>query len=420
MIYLDSAATTFQKPAAVQRAVVQAMRTMSSPGRGGYAAAQQADELLFRCRSAAAELFSVPSSEQVVFTMNATYGLNIAIKSLVRPGGRVVVSGYEHNAVTRPLHALGAEVIVAAAPLFSPQETVEAFERALAHEPDAVICTHVSNVFGAILPIERIARLCRGASVPLIIDASQSAGSLPIDFSALAPAFLAMPGHKGLYGPQGTGLLLCGSDALPLIEGGTGSESLRQSMPDFLPDRLEAGTHNVPGIAGLEAGIAFVRAQHPERILHHSRALIRRAGEGLGKIPNVHGFLSPEASLQAGVLSFTVDGLSPESVAEEMAKRGIALRAGLHGAAERFRLSSRKRDRHVSFLSAHDCGRSGKKLRFHRKFIALPLQFGVFHIRISNNYCLRGACLWNLSCPSWKARGAMCSRSGSRTILISR
>ena len=330
MIYLDSAATTFQKPAAVQRAVVQAMRTMSSPGRGGYAAAQQADELLFRCRSAAAELFSVPSSEQVVFTMNATHGLNIAIKSLVRPCGRVVVSGYEHNAVTRPLHALGAEVIVAAAPLFSPQETVEAFERALAHEPDAVICTHVSNVFGAILPIERIAQLCRGASVPLIIDASQSAGSLPIDFSALAPAFLAMPGHKGLYGPQGTGLLLCGSDALPLIEGGTGSESLRQSMPDFLPDRLEAGTHNVPGIAGLEAGIAFVRAQRPERILHHSRALIRRAGEGLGKIPNVHGFLSLEAGLQAGVLSFTVDGLSPEEVAEEMAKRGIALRAGLH------------------------------------------------------------------------------------------
>ena len=247
MIYLDSAATTFQKPAAVQRAVVQAMRTMSSPGRGGYAAAQQADELLFRCRSAAAELFSVPSSEQVVFTMNATHGLNIAIKSLVRPCGRVVVSGYEHNAVTRPLHALGAEVIVAAAPLFSPQETVEAFERALAHEPDAVICTHVSNVIGAILPIERIAQLCRGASVPLIIDASQSAGSLPIDFSALAPAFLAMPGHKGLYGPQGTGLLLCGSDALPLIEGGTGSESLRQSMPDFLPDRLEApGAHPAP------------------------------------------------------------------------------------------------------------------------------------------------------------------------------
>lgn len=219
MIYLDNAATTFQKPAAVQRAVMQAMRTMSSPGRGGYAAAQQAEEVLFRCRSAAAALFSVPSVEQVVFTMNATHALNIAIKSLVRPGGRVVISGYEHNAVTRPLHALGAEVIVAAAPLFSPPETVSAFERALALRPDAAVCTHVSNVFGDILPIERIAQLCRRADVPLIIDASQSAGALPLDFSALRPAFVAMPGHKGLYGPQGTGLLLCGRDVLPLLEG---------------------------------------------------------------------------------------------------------------------------------------------------------------------------------------------------------
>ena len=331
MIYLDSAATTFQKPAAVQRAVVQAMRTMSSPGRGGYAAAQQADELLFRCRSAAAELFSVPSSEQVVFTMNATHGLNIAIKSLVRPCGRVVVSGYEHNAVTRPLHALGAEVIVAAAPLFfSPQETVEAFERALAHEPDAVICTHVSNVFGAILPIERIAQLCRSASVPLIIDASQSAGSLPIDFSALAPAFLAMPGHKGLYGPQGTGCCSAAATRSRSLRAAQAANRSARACRTFFPTVWRQGRTTFLASRGLEAGIAFVRAQRPERILHHSRALIRRAGEGLGKIPNVHGFLSLEASLQAGVLSFTVDGLSPESVAEEMAKRGIALRAGLH------------------------------------------------------------------------------------------
>ena len=330
MIYLDNAATTFQKPAAVQRAVMQAMRTMSSPGRGGYAAAQQAEETLFRCRSAAAALFSVPSVEQVVFTMNATHALNIAIKSLVRPGGRVVISGYEHNAVTRPLHALGAEVIVAAAPLFSPPETVSAFERALALRPDAAVCTHVSNVFGDILPIERIAQLCRRADVPLIIDASQSAGALPLDFSALRPAFVAMPGHKGLYGPQGTGLLLCGHDVLPLLEGGTGSASLRQEMPDFLPDRLEAGTHNVPGIAGLEARISFVRAQRQERILHHSRALIRKAGEGLQRIPRVHAFLSPNAGAQAGVLSFCMEGLSPEALAELLSARGFALRAGLH------------------------------------------------------------------------------------------
>ena len=330
MIYLDNAATTFQKPAAVQRAVMQAMRTMSSPGRGGYAAAQQAEETLFRCRSAAAALFSVPSVEQVVFTMNATHALNIAIKSLVRPGGRVVISGYEHNAVTRPLHALGAEVIVAAAPLFSPPETVSAFERALALRPDAAVCTHVSNVFGDILPIERIAQLCRRADVPLIIDASQSAGALPLDFSALHPAFVAMPGHKGLYGPQGTGLLLCGHDVLPLLEGGTGSASIRQEMPDFLPDRLEAGTHNVPGIAGLEAGISFVRAQRQGRILHHSRALIRKAGDGLQRIPRVHAFLSPNAGAQAGVLSFCMEGLSPEALAELLSARGFALRAGLH------------------------------------------------------------------------------------------
>ena len=229
-----------------------------------------------------------------------------------------------------PLHALGAEVIVAAAPLFSPPETVSAFERALALSPDAAVCTHVSNVFGDILPIERIAQLCRRADVPLIIDASQSAGVLPLDFSALRPAFVAMPGHKGLYGPQGTGLLLCGHDVLPLLEGGTGSASLRQEMPDFLPDRLEAGTHNVPGIAGLEAGISFVRAQRQERILHHSRALIRKAGEGLQRIPHVHAFLSPNAGAQAGVLSFCMEGLSPEALAELLSARGFALRAGLH------------------------------------------------------------------------------------------
>ena len=330
MIYLDSAATTFQKPAAVPRAVLQAMRTMSSPGRGGYESARLAEETLFRCRKSAAALFSVPSEEQIVFTMNATHALNIAIKSLVRPGGRVAVSGYEHNAVTRVLHALRAEVIVAAAPLFSPQETLEAFEGALKAGVDAAVCTHVSNVFGDILPIEGVAQLCRSSGVPLIIDASQSAGVLPIDCKMLGAAFIAMPGHKGLYGPQGTGLLLCGGEALPLLQGGTGSESLRQEMPDFLPDRLEAGTHNVPGIAGLAAGIDFVRAQRTERILLHERQLLRRAGEGMGRIPRVSCCLAHDEKRQAGVLSFTVSGMQPEQVAEQMASRGVALRAGLH------------------------------------------------------------------------------------------
>ena len=331
MIYFDAGATTLQKPETVARAMYRAVGQLSSPGRGSYPATRAAEETDLQCRTLAAKLFGVTDPARVVFTSCATHGLNIAVHTLVKPGGRVIISGYEHNAVTRPLHAIpGVELTVADGPLFDGEEMVRQFAAALACPADAVICTHVSNVFGFRLPVERIAALCREKGVPFVLDASQSAGMLPVDMDALGAAFIAMPGHKGLYGPQGTGLLLCGSDALPLIEGGTGSESLRQSMPDFLPDRLEAGTHNVPGIAGLEAGIAFVRAQRPERILHHSRALIRRAGEGLGKIPNVHGFLSLEANLQAGVLSFTVDGLSPESVAEEMAKRGIALRAGLH------------------------------------------------------------------------------------------
>ena len=329
MIYLDNGATSFRKPPGVYRAVERAMYTCANPGRGGYPAAMEASETVYACREAAAELFHC-RPEQVALITSCTHGLNIAIRSIVKPGGRVIVSGFEHNAVTRPLHALGADIRVAGRRLFDWEDTLSRFGRELKQGADAAVFTHVSNVFGYILPVEQLAEMCRKWRVPFIIDAAQSAGALPVDLQALGADFIAMPGHKGLLGPQGTGLLLCGSDALPLIEGGTGSESLRQSMPDFLPDRLEAGTHNVPGIAGLEAGIAFVRAQRPERILHHSRALIRRAGEGLGKIPNVHGFLSLEASLQAGVLSFTVDGLSPESVAEEMAKRGIALRAGLH------------------------------------------------------------------------------------------
>jgi len=330
MIYLDSAATTFQKPPSVRTAVLRAMRTMSSPGRGGYASAQAAEETLFRCRSLAAQLFGAAGEEQVVFTASATEGLNIAIRSLVPPRGRVVVSGYEHNAVTRTLHALEAEVAVAASPPFVPEAAVEAFRRALALGADAAVCTHVSNVFGCVLPIEEIAGLCRAAGVPLIVDAAQSAGVLPLDLNALGAAFIAMPGHKGLYGPQGTGLLLCAHEAQPLRCGGTGSESLRQEMPDFLPDRLEAGTHNVPGIAGLAAGLAFVRRITPERIAAHERTLLRRAAEGLRTIPGVTVYAPRDEAQQAGALSFTAAGRTCEDVARALAERGIAVRAGLH------------------------------------------------------------------------------------------
>lgn len=332
MIYLDSAATTFQKPPEVAQAVAEAMQTLSSPGRGGYPAAMRAAETAYTCRCELAELFHVAEPERVVFTMNATHALNMAIKSLVPPGGRAVISGYEHNAVTRPLAALGARVSVAAAPLFHPEQVSEAFAQLIVPGVDAVICNHVSNVFGFIQPVEAVAAICRNRGVPLIVDASQSAGVLPLDLEELGAAFIAMPGHKGLYGPQGTGVLLCGREVRTrsLLEGGTGSLSLQQEMPDFLPDRLEAGTHNMPGIAGLLAGVRFLKREGIADICRWERLLALQAAEGLKRMPGVRVFALPGLHAQTGVLSFTVAGQEPEMLAGTLAVQGIAVRAGFH------------------------------------------------------------------------------------------
>lgn len=332
MIYFDAAATTLQKPPAVAAAMQKALRTMSSPGRGGHPAAMRAADTAFQCRSELAALFGLEDPERVVFTQNATHALNIAIKSLVPPGGEVVISGYEHNAVTRPLTALGAEVRVAAAPLFRPEEVTEAFRRQITPRTCAVICNHVSNVFGFIQPVEEVAALCRGRGVPLIVDASQSAGILPLNMSALGAAFVAMPGHKGLYGPQGTGVLLCGEGQTgkTLLEGGTGSLSLQQQMPEFLPDRLEAGTHNMPGIAGLLEGVRFVRRRGEKNICERERRLAMLAAESIRTLRDVKVFALPELRAQAGVLSFASAKMNAETVAERLGEQGVAVRAGLH------------------------------------------------------------------------------------------
>ena len=332
MIYLDSAATTFQKPPSVTAAMQDALLTMSSPGRGGYPAAMKAAETAFQCRSELAELFGVGNPERVVFTSSATHGLNIAIKSLVPPGGKAVVSGYEHNAVTRPLIALGAEVSAVEAPLFRQSEVAAAFDRLIVPGTDAVICNHISNVFGFIQPVEAIAAMCRERGVPFIIDASQSAGVLPLNLDRLEAAFIAMPGHKGLYGPQGTGVLLCGENipVRTLLEGGTGSLSMQQEMPDFLPDRLEAGTHNMPGIAGLLAGVRFVKQREMANILDHERRLTLLAAEGLRTFSGAKVFAMPGLREQAGVLSFVPLKKDVEEVGTRLAEQGIAVRTGLH------------------------------------------------------------------------------------------
>lgn len=328
MIYLDNAATTLIKPTAVLAAVRRAMETMASPGRGAHEAAMKAAELVLDCRIAAAELFHVPEPEQVVFTMNATHALNIAISSLAQKGSRVLISGFEHNAVTRPLHAIGAQIAVAGRRLFDREDTIEDFTAQI-DRADLVVCTHVSNVFGYILPIEEIAGLCRKHGVPLIVDASQSAGVLEVDMQKLGAAFIAMPGHKALYGPQGTGLLLCGFPGKPLLHGGSGSDSLRQEMPEYLPDRLEAGTHNVPGIAGLHAALSFLKEKKIANVERHEQRLLSRMIDGLEYCGDLELFLGTPGE-QTGVLSLRSERLSSEELAARLNEHGICVRAGLH------------------------------------------------------------------------------------------
>lgn len=329
MIYLDSAATSLLKPPGVYGAALEAMRTMASPGRGGHAPAMRAAETAYRCREAAAALFHAPAPENVVFTCNATHGLNIAVRSLVGPGDRVVVSGYEHNAVTRALRLAGARMEIARTPLFDGAAAVEEFAR-LVPGAKAVVCNHVSNVFGFILPVAEIADICRKYGVPFVLDASQSAGALEVDMAALGARFVAMPGHKGLMGPQGTGLLLCAEGAEPLMAGGTGSDSRSQEMPAFLPDRLEAGTHNITGIAGLLAGIEYVRAKTPARIGAYERRLLALAAAELRKIPELEVFAAEDPAAQAGVLSVRHGRAGCEALAQALGAREVAVRAGLH------------------------------------------------------------------------------------------
>ncbi|MBQ2854689.1 MAG: aminotransferase class V-fold PLP-dependent enzyme [Oscillospiraceae bacterium] len=324
MIYLDNGATSFRKPPGVYRAVMDAMRSCASPGRGGYPAAMAAADRVYSCREAAGELFDC-APEQVVLTTSCTHGLNIAIRSLVKPGGKVVISGFEHNAVTRPLHALGAKISVAGRKLFDWEDTLTEFEAALRRGVDVAVFTHVSNVFGYILPVHRMAALCREYEVPFVMDAAQSAGILPVSLKQIGADYIAMPGHKGLLGPQGTGLLLCSGTAQPLLFGGTGGNSIPQEMPEFLPDRLEPGTLNVPGYAGLREGLRYVNRVGVNTIRHREHTCLKTCIAGLKEL----GMEVFSGAHQASSVSFR-PGMDCEEAAHILAQQGIAVRAGLH------------------------------------------------------------------------------------------
>lgn len=338
MIYLDNAATTSPKPPSVISAVDRALRRLSAnPGRGGHAPSVSAAEAVFRARRNIADFFHVSHEENVIFTQNCTASLNTVLKGVLREGDHVVISSLEHNSVLRPLESLRhtRQITYTVAKVgASDDETLDAFRNAVTSRTRLFVCTHASNVFGTILPTVRLCALAHSYGILFCLDAAQSAGVLPIDLEDDAYDFVCCAGHKGLYGPMGTGLLLVRGDSAPdpLIEGGTGSESADPLMPDYLPDRLESGTQNVPGIAGLSAGIDFVRGKGVAKIYRQEMSHIRSFYDALSRIKGVRLYTPhPDTALSAPVLSFTVDGSDSETVAAFLNSRyGIAVRAGLH------------------------------------------------------------------------------------------
>ncbi len=345
MIYLDNAATTYPKPASVRRAVADALvRYGANPGRAGHSMSLAASEEIFRCRSAAADFFHAPGPECVAFTLNCTNAVNYVLKGLLKPGDHVVISCLEHNAVYRPVHALarrGVEFTEARVFPGDNDRTVDAFRRAIRSNTRLIFCTHASNVWGIRLPVERIAALAHEYRIPIGLDCAQSAGILPVDMAGSGFDYLCIAGHKGLYGPMGTGMLITpnGAGLETVIQGGTGTESALAEQPAGMPERLESGTQNMPGIAGLRAGIEFVRRRGPQVIARHETALLRRIYRGLSSLPGIVLY-TPEPDLRhfAPVLSFNVAGLPSETAARGLNEQGVAVRAGLHCAptAHRF------------------------------------------------------------------------------------
>lgn len=336
MIYFDNSATTFPKPRIVREAVAAAVRYSANPGRSGHELSIRASEEIFRTRKAAASFFNVPSEDKVIFTLNCTAAMNIVVKGVLKSGDHVVVSDMEHNAVMRPLERMTKNGVTYTAAKVFPQDndkTVDSFRKCINAKTRMIICTQASNVWGVRLPVERLAALAHEYGLLIAVDAAQSAGVVPIDVTDSRIDFLCVAGHKGLYGPMGTGMLIIGGDTVPqsIIEGGTGSNSSFFEQPSELPDRLESGTPNVPGIAGLRAGMEFVSQYGQERAFRHEFMLIKRLYRQLSSTNGVELYMpEPDEYHFVPILSFNIAGLDSESTAKYLSTNGIAVRAGLH------------------------------------------------------------------------------------------
>lgn len=336
MIYFDNAATTFPKPLCVKNAVDEALlRFGANPGRSGHDLAAKTARKVYETREKAASFFGAADVEHVVFTMNCTHALNIVIRGLLRPGDHVVISDLEHNSVLRPIYAMAAGGIItySVAETFADSEkTVASFCNAIRPNTRAIIATHASNVFGLKLPAKELGGVARRYGIYYVMDAAQTAGTEPIDMKEMQIDFLCTAGHKGLYGPTGTGLLVTpyGEKLRPLMEGGTGSVSFEYAQPDFMPDRLEAGTLNTMGIIGLGAGMDFVMRCGMECIAQREIQVISAVYEVLQSCEGVILYTQkPSREAQEAVLSFNIEGLTSEETTRMLNEAGFAVRGGL-------------------------------------------------------------------------------------------
>ena len=342
-VYLDNAATSWPKPEAVYRAVDRFMREVgATPGRGGHRREEEAQRIADEARAAIAQLFHAPDPQGVVFTLNATQALNMALKGLLGRGDHVVTSSIEHNALWRPLKALERQGVAVTAVAGARDGTLDPADVEAALRPNTrlVALLHGSNVLGTILPIAEIGAICRQCGCLLLLDAAQTAGAFPIDMQALGVDLLAFAGHKGLYGPHGTGGLVVrpGLELETWVEGGSGIESALETMPVALPARLEAGTHNAAGIAGLLEGVRFVLEQGVERIRAHETEMTALLMEGLREIPGMTILGPAEPAQRTAVVSVTVEGYAPDQLAAVLDQVfDIATRAGLHCAPQAHR-----------------------------------------------------------------------------------
>ena len=322
IIYMDNAATSWPKPEETLNAMAEYFHSIgASPGRSGHRMSLDAGRVVLDARESVSELFGVKSLLRVVFTKNATEALNIAISGLLKPGDHVITSGMEHNSVMRPLRVMeqsGVELsIVPCSP--SGEMDPDDVGRAIKKNTRAIYLTHASNVTGTIMPIAEIGKIARGKGVIMCVDAAQTAGLIPIDVEEMFIDILAFTGHKSLFGPQGTGGLYLADglekEICPIMTGGTGSRSESEEHPDFLPDKFESGTANVIGIAGLNAGIRFIRSVGIETIREKESKLTTMLMEGLKSIPEVTLYGCGDVRKQTSVVSFNISDMDSSEIA---------------------------------------------------------------------------------------------------------